>query len=82
MNLVNSKSSGLDVLFQMISCLKYRELEVDIKVYNPKYDYYHFFHYQTYGLGQGLGVYKKRLKETFLLHTQNIMFLCTVSKIV
>ena len=41
-NLVNWKSSGLEVLFQIISSLNYRE--VDIKLYNPKNDYYQFFY--------------------------------------
>ena len=40
-NLVNLKSSGLEVLFQIISSLNYREL--DIKVCNFKYLNYQVF---------------------------------------
>ena len=41
-NLVNSKYSGLEVLFRIISSLKYREVEIK-KIYihvRPKLDYY------------------------------------------
>ena len=42
-NLVNSKSSGLEVLFRIICNLNYRE--VDIKnVLNPQNDHYYFFY--------------------------------------
>ena len=40
-NLVNSKSSGLEVLFRIISCSNYGE--GDIKIYNLQNNYYHFF---------------------------------------
>ena len=40
-NLLNVKSSGLEILFRMISSSSYRE--VDMKIYNPKNDYYYFF---------------------------------------
>ena len=40
-NLVNSKSSGLEVLFRIISSSSYRE--VDMNIYKPKNDYFSFF---------------------------------------
>ena len=33
LNLINSKSSGLEVLFQIVSSSNF--MEVDIKIYNP-----------------------------------------------
>ena len=40
-NLVNLKSSGLEILFENFRSLNYRE--VDIKVFNHQNDYFQFF---------------------------------------
>ena len=60
----NLKSLGLEILFRTIGSSNYREVGI------PKNDYYQFFPYQTCALG----VLKKRLKETFLLRTQNMCY--------
>ena len=44
-NLVNSKSSGLEILFRVISSSNY--WDVDVKIDNPKMIIFSFFH-QTY----------------------------------
>ena len=67
-NLVNSKSSGLEVLFRIISSSNYRE--IDIKIYNPqKLLLSFFFLFQAYVLG----AYKKCLKETYAPKTYVII---------
>ena len=48
-NLVNSKSSELEFLFQIINSSNYRE--VNIKYITTTTDYYQAFSYQTYVLG-------------------------------
>ena len=53
-NLVNSKSSGLEVLFLIISSSNYRE--VDIKIYISKNNHYQTFYLSNISFG--------RVKET------------------
>ena len=69
LNLKNLKSSGLKFLFGIINSLNYRE--VDIKIYNPKNDYFHFIFF----FNQTLFWHVKELSHGDVsLCTQNICY--------
>ena len=62
LNLVNLKSSGLEVLFRIISSLNYRE--VDLKIYNPQNDYY-----QVFSIKHKFQACKKNLSKRCFFYT-------------